>query len=68
MAEHPQDVGGGSRTHAARGSRTDAARGSRTHAARTRPTELEAADPSEWTAPPDDVKAKIASLGIGGTE
>ena len=52
IADQPQDVGGGSRTHAAR----------------TRPTELEAADPSEWTAPPDDVKAKIASLGIGGTE
>ena len=52
IADQPQDVGGGSRTHAAR----------------TRPTELEAADPSEWTAPPDDVKAKIAALGIGGTE
>jgi len=75
VADQPQDVVGGSRTHAARGSRTDAARGSRTHAARTRPTELETSseqetpvDKSEWTLPPDDVKAKIAALGLGGSE
>ena len=72
IADQPQDVGGGSRTHAARGSRTDAARGSRTHAARTRPNELEGVepphDPSEWTLPPDDVRAKIAALGLGGSK
>ena len=75
IADQPQDVVGGSRTHAARGSRTDAARGSRTHAARTRPNELEGldidetpVDKAEWTLPPDDVRAKIATLGLGGSK
>lgn len=75
IADQPQDVVGGSRTHAARGSRTDAARGSRTHAARTRPNELEGldidetpVDKSKWTLPPDDVRAKIAALGLGGSK
>lgn len=34
----------------------------------TRPNQLEGRTPSEWTEPPDDVKAKMAALGIGGTE
>lgn len=61
---------GGGRTHAATPSRTRAAPPSRTHAARTRTIELEPSrdvhDPSEWTLPPDDVRARIHALGIGG--
>lgn len=49
-----------------RGSRTGDDWGSRTSDDLTRTTQLEAPDTSEWTPPPDDVRAQVQALGIGG--
>lgn len=49
-----------------RGSRTGDDWGSRTSDDLTRTTQLEAPDMSEWTPPPDDVRAQVQALGIGG--
>lgn len=49
-----------------RGSRTGDDWGSRTSDDLTRTTQLEAPDMSEWTPPPDEVRAQVQALGIGG--
>lgn len=49
-------------------SRTSDDWGSRTSDDLTRPNQLEGGTPAEWTPPPDDVKAKMAELGIGRPE